>query len=553
MQNLINEIVADLIALDSEFASLEEDLRKLVQKLLAAKPDAEIDEAFKKRLQNEIYAQALELQKSQKDSPKFKISNPFKMQKLSYTFAGAALAVLVLFTFQQFGGIERIAMNVMDDAAVEMGIEKVESQAFGSLVREETAEGAVGRGGGGGGGSPEMMSDSMMAPEYTVNKFVYSGSLDLPLGTVEVLKRVKGDASTGSLINSLARFDLDLVNLAALQGAKLQNFNLVEDREFGYMVMVDLAESSISINQNWRKWPDPYRDCNYEAEQNCYEDLRLGESDMLADSEILRIAVEFVQQMGINLDNYGEPKIIQNWKEELARVVDGDFYYPESISVTYPLKIQDRLVYSQGGGTEEGISVSVDQRNKKVSGVWGMQTQRYQASEYAAVADEALFRKFMEQGGLWGWMPEGAMKIREIPLGDPAVVLMRHWKYTDGESQELIVPALRFPVLEVPEGETYFYQKAVVIPLVQEILEESGNNYPIPEPLILESDMKILEGEEAVGLANPASVKCEADGYILEIIKDAEGNESGFCKNLEDKGCEEWEYFRGECEIPAVG
>ena len=50
MQNLINEIVADLIALDSEFASLEEDLRKLVQKLLAAKPDAEIDEAFKKRL-----------------------------------------------------------------------------------------------------------------------------------------------------------------------------------------------------------------------------------------------------------------------------------------------------------------------------------------------------------------------------------------------------------------------------------------------------------------------------------------------------------------------
>jgi len=545
MQNLINKIVTDLIALDPEFASPEEDLRKLVQKLLAAKPDAEIDEVFKKRLQNEIYAKALELRKDQKDSPKFKFSNPFKMQKLFYAFGGALFATFVFFTYQNLDKI-----NFYDQSS-QKEIETVAPRAFGSLARETSNEGDMQALGKGGGGSPDTMSDSMVAPEYTVNKFVYSGSLDLPLGTVEVLKRVKGDASTGSLINSLARFDLDLVNLAALRGAKIQNFNLVEDREFGYMVMVDLAESSISINQNWGKWPDPYRDCDYEAEQNCYEDLHLGENDMLLDSEVLRIAAEFVQQMGINLDNYGEPKIIQDWREYLARVVDDNFYYPESISVTYPLKIQDQLVYSQGGD-EEGINVTVDQRSKKVSGVWGMQTKHYQSSEYAVVAEETLFRKFIERGGLWGWLPENATKIREIPLGDPEVVLMKHWKYADGESQELIVPALRFPILEPPE-EGYFYQKAVVVPLVDDILREQERNRSIPEPMILESDMRIPEGEETVGLANPASVKCEADGYALEIIKDAEGNESGFCKNLEDKGCEEWEYFRGECEIPAVG
>jgi hypothetical protein len=551
MQKLIDEIVNDLISLDPEFAGMEEDLRKLVQKLLAAKPDVEIDEAFKKRLQNELREKAEKLKiKPEDDSVTTKISNPFVMQKFAYSFAGAALAVLVLFTFQQFGGAERFVMNAADDAAPKMGIEKVGSQAFGSLAREESGELAVGKGGG-GGDSEEVMSGAMVPPEYTVNKFVYNGNLDLPLGAIEVLKRTKGDIATSSLVNSLGRFDLDLVNLAALQDAKLQNFNIAEDREFGYMVMVDLAQGSVSVNQNWQKWPDPYRDCDHQSEPNCYESLRLSESDMLAESEVLSIAAKFVQQIGINLEDYGEPKISSNWREELARFGGEDFYYPESISVTYPLRVQDQLVYNQSGN-EEGINVAVDQRNKKVSGVWGMQTQSYQASEYTAVADEALFRKFIEKGGLWGYLSESATNIREIPLGDPEMILMKHWQHTDGESQELIVPALHFPILE-PPTEGYFYQKAVVIPLVEDILREQERNIPTPEPFLLEAEIDDLSGGGGVGLANPASVKCEADGYTLEIIKDEDGNESGFCKNLEDKGCEEWEYFRGECEIPAVG
>lgn len=51
------------------------------------------------------------------------------------------------------------------------------------------------------------------------------------------------------------------------------------------------------------------------------------------------------------------------------------------------------------------------------------------------------------------------------------------------------------------------------------------------------------------GIANPASVKCVNDGYRLEIRKAADGGEYGVCINADGKECEEWAYFRGECQF----
>ena len=52
----------------------------------------------------------------------------------------------------------------------------------------------------------------------------------------------------------------------------------------------------------------------------------------------------------------------------------------------------------------------------------------------------------------------------------------------------------------------------------------------------------------AVGLANPASVHCERLGGWLEIRKDAEGNESGWCHLPDGRVVEEWALFRGEIQ-----
>ncbi len=50
-----------------------------------------------------------------------------------------------------------------------------------------------------------------------------------------------------------------------------------------------------------------------------------------------------------------------------------------------------------------------------------------------------------------------------------------------------------------------------------------------------------------IGMANPASVYCEDQGYTLEIRSDAEGNEYGVCIFPDGSECEEWAFFRGEC------
>jgi putative hemolysin len=55
------------------------------------------------------------------------------------------------------------------------------------------------------------------------------------------------------------------------------------------------------------------------------------------------------------------------------------------------------------------------------------------------------------------------------------------------------------------------------------------------------------------GLANPASEYCEEQGGQVEIREDADGNQQGFCVFADGSECEEWAYFRGECEPDGTG
>ncbi len=54
--------------------------------------------------------------------------------------------------------------------------------------------------------------------------------------------------------------------------------------------------------------------------------------------------------------------------------------------------------------------------------------------------------------------------------------------------------------------------------------------------------------EPATGLANPASVYCEEQGYTLEMRTDAGGGTYGVCVFPDGSECEEWAFYRGECK-----
>ena len=47
--------------------------------------------------------------------------------------------------------------------------------------------------------------------------------------------------------------------------------------------------------------------------------------------------------------------------------------------------------------------------------------------------------------------------------------------------------------------------------------------------------------------ANPASQHCAEKGGKISILKTASGGEYGVCRFADNKQCEEWAMFRGEC------
>lgn len=49
-------------------------------------------------------------------------------------------------------------------------------------------------------------------------------------------------------------------------------------------------------------------------------------------------------------------------------------------------------------------------------------------------------------------------------------------------------------------------------------------------------------------LPNPASVYCEENEGKLEIREDDSGGQVGYCVFEDGSACEEWAFFRGECQ-----
>ena len=68
---------------------------------------------------------------------------------------------------------------------------------------------------------------------------------------------------------------------------------------------------------------------------------------------------------------------------------------------------------------------------------------------------------------------------------------------------------------------------------------------PRPTPI---SPTESQSKPDQSGLPNPASVFCEDQGGKVEIRTDASGNQSGVCLFQDGSECDEWAYFRGECQ-----
>lgn len=514
----IKKILDDLYMIDEDLKKHEKELFKLADQLIKAKPNTKFDQDFKENLKVELLKQAEDIMNNKKSS----FSEYFAFKNLAWLGVGAVISAVIIVPIISSQN-NKFSSDNSTKLAYTSKIEMLEDNAFGILNNGETGPSSVnkemamssGIGAGGGGmdtlsaqsAVPEMAvapmpvdeddgamarTTKMIAPQNIITyEYVYKGDeFSIDKEKMLVYKKVKDVDLSKNMANNISVNGFGLLDLNQFKNTQIGNINFSEDREFGYSIYMNFFEGEISINKNWEQWPQFGRDCR---DKECYDKYRLKIGDILENEEVIKIADKFISDYEISKENYGEAQVRNEWKQRYEMSEDKSTYYvPESLQVVYPLKIEDKEVFDDNGNPV-GMTIDVDIRNKKVSNAYGIKINNYTASNYAIENNQNIVKDLAEKGGLYGgYQYPNPTKVVEIQLGTPELKLVKHWQYNreSGNGEELIVPSYVFPVIGKSD-DVYFYRKAVVVPLVKEILESIKNDSDgvVPMPLLERVDV----------------------------------------------------------------
>lgn len=496
----IGQILEDLYRIDPKLKSREQELTKLVVKLMAAAPTVKVDQAFVKRLRDE-------LMKGQAEPVVARWSG-FKMStNLSYAYYGAL--VMMLFVVLGFGIMNRYAPSSEEPVAgviketpktVAM-ISKVGEAAFGSLgVGSNTAGvmtevSATGRGGGGGtsASSPSPVADAKMIMPYPMTnyRYLYNGEVLTALADKqEVLKRVKMVGGSANVTELIAQLGMGSMDLGVLGSQQLQNLTLVGRQDFGYITNINLDEGLISIYQNWETWPAGK--CG--SDTACFEAQRVQLSDLEDQSAIIAVADQVIKDYEIDMTNYEAAEINNDWRRYYDQSEDkASYYLPEAVEVVYPLKINGRFVYDEWSGAKLGLSITVNPKLKKMVSVNNLVTHQYEASMYDMETDMTkILAAAGNNPGMIMYDQGRPAETVDLELINPEEVYVKVYVYRDNRNQELLVPALRFAIANRPK-DLNFYRQSVVVPLAKEILAERLNMGG-DRPMLMDQKPAVMEG-----------------------------------------------------------
>lgn len=329
------------------------------------------------------------------------------------------------------------------------------------------------------------LDSKMIAPMDLIKyNYIYVGDdFNLFSDEVEVYKKIVPDLSK-EFSDFFSNKKISFFDLNKFSDISINNLTINEDRDYGYLIYLGLQDGNFSIYKNWQKWPNLDRLCaatGYEV--SCYEQNRLTIEDILPDQEILNIANKFLSNYGISLDNYAVGVVQKSWlKYYIANNSEQSIYIPESISVIYPLKLSETIVYEEYGNYS-GLTVEVDMKEKRVSGLYGLSYQYYESSLYNTETNKDAIMKIVDQGGRYPdyFYYEGDdYKNIDIEVGTPTLGMVKIWQYDNSYSNghELFVPAYIFPIVSESES-SYFNKENIVVPAVKDFFIQESELTPL--------------------------------------------------------------------------
>ncbi len=502
-KNKLTPILEELYAWNPSLRNKEAELVKLIKAMLKNKPETNFDSEFAEALKKDLLSHQILLDSDDglRES-KFTFNFMKPNQKIFVGFGSlAVLGLLALIIVPNF-----IGSSYQDESL----IVKKNPGAFGSLATlsgagSENKDLAAASGQGellaavptvqtaergiasandssvtsvsavafGAGGGSDLVASKMILPMYSF-EYIYRGdSLDLSEESGTVYRRLKGGAGfSSSLDNVIKDKSFGPLNLKSFSNLETNSISLTENKKLGLSLTVDFKEENIYIGENWMYWQSERDKCG--SDQACWDSYRLKISDIPADDLMIAMAGKFLTDRGINLSNYGDPTVDNEWRTNYENSQDKENYYiPEYVSVIYPLKVDNQIVYNQSGGLE-GLRVTINLLHTAVSGVSSLSSNRYEASDYTFETDGERIISVAEKGGYGGFSYySGEEKKTMVELGTPTKSLVKFWRYTNGNSEELLVPALVFPVINNPEN--YYGSKFITVPLVKEMINEANS------------------------------------------------------------------------------
>lgn len=476
MDKIINGMLQELYAIDPELAKHEAKLKKIARAMLLAAPKGELDEEFSRQLKERLMAKAMEMRQARESRG----YGMFKWQILPFATAGAAVAALLVWIIlpAMSPSMPGSAIPSITDLGFvpKVAVKPAGMEAFGSLAMAQPASGqpvATGMGSsgssapsgqpviglGGGGGSATGM---VMPPfEYVNYKFNYQGDgFEMPTGSLPVLKNVKDSGAAAKAAQVLKKVSFGLFDINKFSGLSVSSINFSEDADRGYMASLSMDDELLAIYRNWSKWPQP----QYEGQ--------LSRADAPSDEEIIAIADAFASRYGVDLSGYGAPHVDDSW----VRYQPADSsYYPDSVSVIYPL-LHDGAEVLDESGNLTGPRINVNIRDRQADSLWDLRTNSYLASDYSLESSKDRVLEIVGRGGHNRVVNPDAATV-EGTVGDPELHYVRIYRYTGFTTDTLLVPALVFPVVQKPDAN--FYQDKIVVPLVKEILDAQQPDFVI--------------------------------------------------------------------------
>lgn len=489
MKDNVKKILEDIYSIDASLKQNEESLIKIIEELLVSKPESKIDENFISQLRIKLLSDAGSPLAA--DRKKYSLATMWIFKRLA--IGGFSLAIIFMAAF--LIGLQRNFGEQKPAANSTLAVTNVGGRAFGDIVfsaqsqseassvsadvdnknavaeaqplsvsSSETAPAGLG-GGGGVAGMPAIV----MPQNYN---YVYKGGGFQVASDGLVYKLATGNSFGSQLANVVKNMNLG-VNLSNFANLKIDSLQFSEDKQFGYSLYIDLNGNNFSINMNWQKWPQ-------------VESKNLVQ--LPPNSQIIAISDKFLSEYGIDMSNYGPGEVMKNQAMIMGAkaapaassdAIAGPIYSPY-VSVVYPLIIDGKEVYSQGGG-KYGLTVGIDLGYGRVTSVYNISTGSLESSKYDVITDTDKLTKMAENGGLSGYYyyPNG-QKNQEIDLGTPKQALVVMWKTEQGQnSYQLFVPALVFPITS-DLSQSYYYRQNVIVPLVGGVQD----NVPQPMPLL---------------------------------------------------------------------